>query len=113
MFAYTLLAQDQPAPKQQPEVPFYLNPLFLMALLALFYVVVMLPQSRRAKREQQQMLANIKPGTKIVTSAGIVGKVVKAKEGEDEITIQSEDAKIRVLRSAVVRVVGEETTETK
>jgi preprotein translocase subunit YajC len=115
MFAYLLLLAEGAAPQQQPANPLGIfgNPLILLAMLALFYIVVMLPASRRAKREQQQMLANIKPGAKVVTSAGIVGKVVKAKDGEDEITVQSEDAKLRVLRSTVVRVVGEETVESK
>src|SRR5690348_4267530 len=114
MSAFTLLAQDPaPAPKQQPEVPFYLNPLFLMGMLVLFYLVVMLPATRRQKREQQQMLAAVKPGTRIVTTSGIVGKVVRVKEGEDEITVQSEDTKLRVLRSSVARVLGEESAESK
>ncbi len=38
---------------------------------------------------------------------------MKLKDGEDEITIRSEDAKLRILRSTVTRVVGEEATETK
>src|SRR5947209_11893399 len=97
MSAFTLLAQDTPpAPKQQPEVPFYLNPLFLMAMMVLFFFVVMWPAQRRAKREQQQLLAGLKPGSKVVTSAGIVGTVVKVKEGEDEITVKSEDTKLKV-----------------
>ena len=112
MSAYTLLAQD-PAPKQQAEVPFYLNPLFLMAMMVLFFFVVMWPAQRRAKREQQQLLASLKPGTKVVTSAGIVGTVLKVKEGEEEITVRSEDARLKVLRSSVIRVLGEETAESK
>ena len=113
MSAYTLLAQDPAAPKQPAEVPFYLNPLFLMALMVLFFFVVMWPAQRRAKREQQQMLANVKAGSRVVTTAGIVGKVVKAKDGEDEITVQSEDTKLRVLRSSVMRVLGDEPAESK
>ncbi|HET6573885.1 MAG TPA: preprotein translocase subunit YajC [Fimbriiglobus sp.] len=114
MTAYTLIAEDPAPPKQDagligsPAFPF-----LLLALFALFWVVVVLPQSRRAKREQQHMLAGIKPGSRIVTSAGIVGKVVKAKDGEDEITMQSEDAKLRVLRSSVLRVLGDEPAESK
>jgi preprotein translocase subunit YajC len=113
MSAYTLLAEDPPPAKQQAEVPFYLNPLFLMAMMVLFFFVVMWPAQRRAKREQQQMLSALKPGIKIVTSAGIVGTVVKVKEGEEEITVKSEDARLKVLRSSVIRVLGEETAESK
>ena len=105
----TLLAQ-QPA---GGDVPFFANPLFLIVAMGLFFVVVMLPAQRRQAKEQAAMLAALKLGSKVVTSSGIVGTVVKLKDGEDEITIRSEDAKLRILRSTVTRVVGEETTETK
>ena len=52
-----------------------------------------------------------KRGAKVVTNAGIIGTVVGAKDGEEEITIRSEDTKLRILRSAVVRVVGTDETE--
>src|SRR5262245_57558680 len=111
---YTLFAED--APKQAPaDNPLGIlgNPLFMIAALMLFFFVIMWPAQRRAKREQQQLLNSIKPGTKIVTTSGIVGTVVKVKEGEDEITMKSEDTKFRILRSAVVRVLGEESPESK
>lgn len=105
----TLLAQQAAG----GDVPFFANPLFLIVAMGLFFVVVMLPAQRRQAKEQAAMLAALKLGSKIVTSSGIVGTVVKMKDGEDEITIRSEDAKLRILRSSVTRVVGEETTETK
>jgi preprotein translocase subunit YajC len=116
MSAYTLLAQDPAPPKQPADNPvggILGNPLLLLALMVLFFFVVMWPAQRRAKREQQQMLAGIKAGSRVVTTAGIVGKVVRVKEGEDEITVQSEDAKLRVLRSSVMRVLGDEPAESK
>ncbi len=109
----TLLAQQaQPAAGGEAP-PFFANPLFLMLLMGLFFVVVLLPAQRRQAREQAAMLANLKIGSKVVTSGGLVGTVVKMKEGEDEITIRSEDTKLRILRSTVIRVAGEETTEAK
>lgn len=112
---FTLFADDtqKPAAPQENPLGIFGNPLFMIAALMLFFFVIMWPAQRRAKREQAQLLAAIKAGTKIVTSAGIIGTVVKVKEGEDEITIKSEDTKFRILRSAVVRVLGEELTETK
>jgi preprotein translocase subunit YajC len=99
-------------PQGQPQdIPFYLHPMFLIGMMVLFWVIIILPMSRRQKREQQEMLANIKPGVKVVTSAGIIGKVVAAKEGEDEITIRSEDTRLRVLRSSILRVLGTEEAE--
>jgi preprotein translocase subunit YajC len=103
-----LFAQDQPG---QQQMPFWANPMFLLAMLVLFWVVIILPMSRRQKKEQQTMLASITRGAKVVTSAGIVGTVVAAKEGEEEITIRSEDTRLRVLRSSVVKVLGVDAGE--
>jgi preprotein translocase subunit YajC len=112
-----ILAQD-PAPKgpaggEQPATPFWANPLFLVGMMALFFFVVMWPAQRRAKREQANMLANIKPGAKVVLASGIVGTVVKIHDPEGELTIRSDDTKIRVLRTAVASVRGEESAEVK
>ena len=76
-------------------------------LLALFFLVVLLPAQRRRKREEAARLAAMKPGAKVVLNSGIVGKIVTIKDGEDEIVIKSDDTKLRVLRSAVARVVDE------
>lgn len=95
----------------QPEPPFWANPIFLIAMFFLFWVVIILPMSRRQKKEQQQMLSSLKRGAKILTHSGIIGTIVTAEEGKEEITIRSEDAKFRIVRSAVSRVLGSEETE--
>lgn len=84
---------------------------FLM--IALFFIVVILPANRRQKREQAAMMASIKRGTKVATSSGIIGTIINIKDGEDEVVIRSEDAKIRVLRSAVTRVLGQDENDAK
>lgn len=113
---FALVAQDPgPAPKQDAApASLFSSPLFLPGLLLLFFVVVIWPNIRRQKRDQAALLANVKTGAKVITSAGIVGTVIKAKDGEDEVTIRSEDARLRVLRSSIVRVVGtDDTAEVK
>jgi preprotein translocase YajC subunit len=98
-----LFAEDLPA-QQQQQMPFWANPMFLLAMLVLFWVVIILPMSRRQKKEQATMMASIARGARVVTNAGIVGEVVTARDGEDEIVIRSEDTKLRILRSAVLKV---------
>ena len=101
LMTYTLLADD-PAPAAQPGPGgIFASPMFpflLIGLMLLFWVVVILPMSRRQKKEQEQQLAQLKRGAKILTNAGIVGVVVSAKDGEDEIVIRSEDTKLRIKR---------------
>ncbi len=100
---FLLFAQDAP---QQPGGLFGspMFPFFLIGLMLLFWVVVILPMSRRQKKEQADLLANIKRGTKVLTNAGIVGFVVTANDGEDEIVIRSEDTKLRIKRNVVAQV---------
>jgi preprotein translocase subunit YajC len=101
-----LFAQEPAQP-----MPFWANPMFLLAMLVLFWVVIILPMSRRQKREQQNMLANLKRGAKVLTSAGIIGTIVGVKENEDEITIRSEETRLKVLKSSVIRVLGSDESE--
>ena len=77
-------------------------------LLGLFFLVVMLPAKRRQKREQEAKLASMKPGAKVITSSGIVGRIVSMKDGEDEIVIKSDDTKLRILKSTVTTIIGDD-----
>ena len=107
MSSISILAQE-PAKAAGGDLPFFMNPVVLIGLMAAFYLLVILPKSRRTQREAAAMLANVKAGAKIVTTSGIVGTVVKIKDGEDELTIRSEDAKIRILRSTISRVIADD-----
>jgi len=107
----SVLLFAQEAPQQGGLFGSPMFPFFLIGLMLLFWIVVILPMSRRQKKEQEQQLASIKRGTKILTNAGIVATVVSAKDGEDEIVIRSEDAKLRIKRNVVVQVLGSDETE--
>lgn len=107
---FSALIADQPPadspPQQQaqrggPDIIFLILPLFL-----LFWLVVLRPMSQRQKKDQEAMLAGLKSGNKVVLSSGVVGVIVSAKEGEDEVIVRSDDAKFRVKRYAVAQVVG-------
>ena len=106
---FTLLAEAAPAEPAAQGPPSMTSFLLPIGLMALFYLVVMLPASRRQKREAAALFAGIKAGSKVQLGGGILGTVVRVKDGEDEIVVKSEDSKFRVLRSSVVRVLGDET----
>jgi len=113
-----VLAQDPtppPAKGDQPPVNFwgFGGPGFMFAVFGLFMVLMIWMPARRQKKEQASMLASLKPGRKVVTSAGIVGTIAKVADADDELVIRSEDTKVRVLKSSIVRVLGDETTEAK
>jgi preprotein translocase subunit YajC len=76
------------------------NPMFLMvAMLAIFYFLLIRPQQKRQK-EHKQMLANLQKGDTIFTGGGLRGRIT----GLDENVITMEIAdkvRVKVNRSAV------------
>ena len=71
----------------------------LLAMFAIFYFIVLRPQSKRQK-ELQKMLAELKKGDDVVTSGGIIGKISGMKDTELTLQLQ-EGVRVRVLRSSV------------
>jgi preprotein translocase subunit YajC len=71
----------------------------LVAIFAIFYFLVLRPQSRKAK-EHQAMLADLKKGDEVVTQGGIIGKISGITDAELTLQIQ-EGVRIRVTRASV------------
>jgi preprotein translocase subunit YajC len=112
---YTALIAEEPAPQPQPgqqPSPFS-NPMFLMiGVFILFWLVVLMPMSRRQRKEQEKLLASVSRGSKILTTSGIVATVVTIKDGDDEVVVRSEDTKLRIKRTAIQQVLGTEAAAT-
>jgi preprotein translocase YajC subunit len=111
MNALLLFAEE--AAQQQPQGPLSgpMAPIFILGLVMLFIVMVVFPSQRRASRKQEEMLATLKRGAKVLTNAGIVATIVSAKDGEDEIVIKSEDTRLRIKRNVIVQVLGTDEHE--
>jgi len=76
---------------------------FLIAAAAMFYVLIIRPQQKRAKL-QASMLSALEPGVEIVTIGGIYGTVVEA--GEERLRIRVADgSEFEIARRAVGSVV--------
>jgi len=61
---------------QQPGIE---GMIFPLGILVFFYFLFLRPQSKRAK-EKKEMIAAITKGSEVVTSGGILGKVVDLDE---------------------------------
>ena len=93
------------------------NPLIIpvILILPLMYFMLILPEKRK-RAELASMLDNVKKNDRIVTVGGIVGTVVNAAQGSDEITIrvdENSNTRIHVLRSAISKVLKDEDSSTK
>ena len=74
----------------------------LVAMGAIFYFLIIRPEKKRNK-EMQNMLNNIQVADEVVTSGGIIGRVLSVKEDTVLIETGSDRTKIRVLKSAIAR----------
>jgi preprotein translocase subunit YajC len=81
-------------------------PLLLMG--AVFYFLLIRPQQRRA-RAQQELLRSVEVGDEIVTTAGVYGIVTDIDEESDVITVEiAPGTRIRMVRAGVGRIVRDE-----
>src|SRR5262249_5911724 len=71
--------------------------------LVIMYFLMFRPQQQRMKAHQQ-MVANVKRGDVVVTSGGIIGKVVKVVDNDEIMLEVAEDVRIRVVRSTLADV---------
>lgn len=72
----------------------------LVLVFVVFYFMLIRPQKKRDKAVQK-MRANLEVGDEIVTSGGIIGRVVSLKEDTIVIETGSDRSKIRIARWAV------------
>ena len=73
--------------------------IFFGAMLLVIYFFMMRPQMKKQK-EQRQFEEELKPGDKIVTASGIVGKVTNLKEKTAIIEVGGKTA-MEVTKSAI------------
>jgi preprotein translocase subunit YajC len=106
LYAWMLFAQDKP-PGEGPG-PFAFAPIIVIVIL--FYFLMIQPM-RKEKQQRLSMIGALKKNDKVVTSGGIIGVVVNLKEGTEEVTIRSEDAKLLILRSSIARIITEPDKE--
>lgn len=100
--AATLLAFAPPAtPGTQSTAPGWVQLVPFLLLFVVMYLVLILPQQKKAK-QHAALLRELKPGDKVITSSGIVGVVVSIRD--HHLTLRSEDTKLEVLKSAVSEV---------
>jgi preprotein translocase subunit YajC len=73
-----------------------------MLIIGIMYFLMIRPQQKRLK-EHRDMVAGIRRGDTIVTSGGIIGKVVKVEDNELQVEI-ADGVKIKIVRGTVSEV---------
>ncbi len=85
--------------------------LYIVALFALLYFLLIRPQQQRQKKHME-MIRNLKVNDPIVTIGGICGTIVKIKE--DTLVVRvADNVRIEILKNAVAQVRPREEEEEK
>ena len=79
----------------------------LVAIMVLFYVMILMPQQRRQK-EHAAKVGGVKRGDTVVMSSGMIGKVVRVEDTEIGVEI-AQNVTVKVVKSLIsdVRARGE------
>ena len=77
----------------------------LILIFVIFYFLLIRPQQKRIK-EHKAMVDSLNRGDDIVTSGGIVGKVVRVLEDDKAEVEISENVTVKIIKSTVSQVLS-------
>jgi preprotein translocase subunit YajC len=85
------------------EPPVWIQFLPLVAMVVIFWFLILRPQMRRQK-EHQAKIGGIKKGDQVLTGGGLVGKVLKVDEHYAELEL-GQNIKVKALKSTIADVI--------
>ncbi len=99
-----ILLQAAPAAQATGPIAIFMNFLPMVAILVVFYFLLLRPQQQRAKAHQE-MVSALKKGDEVVTSGGFIGKVKNVQDNEISVEI-APNVVAKVLRHTIQEVRG-------
>lgn len=91
-------AEDSTAAASGTSMLMTFIPLVLM--LVVFYFLLIRPEKKRAKK-MKEMLDNLQVADEVVTTGGIIGRVLSVKDDTVLIETGGDRTRIRILRSSI------------
>jgi len=73
-------------------------------VFVIFYLLIIMPQ-RKKQKKHMDLVENLKPGDRIVTTAGIFGTVMGVQKDRIELKIAA-NVKVDITKSAVGVILG-------
>ena len=78
----------------------------LILIFAIMYFLMIRPQQKKAK-QHRAMVEALRRGDQVITQGGVIGKVSRVKEGENEVEVEiAEGVKVRIVKSTIVQVLN-------
>ena len=78
----------------------------MLAIVAIFYFLIIRPKVQQEKRHKQR-LSQIKKGDEVLTVGGIIGKVVHMKE--EQLTVESGGSRVVIHRDRIADILSDKT----
>ncbi len=72
----------------------------IVLMVVIFYFLLIRPEKKRSKK-MKEMLDNLQVADEVVTTGGIIGRVLSVKEDTVLIETGSDRTRLRVLRSSI------------
>ena len=101
LLAIILAMGAPPAQPGQAAPPVYMQLAPFILMIVVFYFLLIRPQQKKAK-QHAELLKQIKPGDKVLTSGGVMATIVTVKE--KTVTIRSAESKLEILKSSIAEV---------
>lgn len=109
LFISDAFAQAASSAPAEPGLAANLIPLIL--IFAIFYFLLIRPQHKKIKAHAA-LVDTLKKGDEVITSGGILGKVVKVEEGTSILEVEiASGVVVRVNRSSVTDVLGKKESK--
>jgi preprotein translocase subunit YajC len=110
MMFMSLLASAQTAPAgPAPRGSMFTALLPMVLVFVIFYLLIIMPQ-RKKQKKHMDMVNNLKPGDRIITTGGIFGTVMGVQPDRIELKV-SANVKIDITKTAIGAILGAEKTE--
>lgn len=78
----------------------------LLLIFGIMYFLLIRPQQKKLK-EHQAMVAALRRGDRVITQGGVIGKVTKVKDDDNEIEVEiATGINVRVVRSTIATVLN-------
>ena len=109
---YQILLAAANTAQQKPNALVSMLPLLL--IFVIFYLMIIVPNKKKQK-EHQKMIDNVKIHDTIITTGGIIGKIVNFKKDRNTVVIRIDEttnAKMEIQKAAIAGVINE-SKETK
>ena len=112
--AFLSLAQQaggQPGRQPVPQGNFLTALVPFILVFVIFYLLIIMPQ-RKKQKKHLEMVENLKPGSRIITTGGIYGTVMGVQKDRVELKVAA-NVKIDITKSAIGVILASETAPEK